>query len=752
MYRFIYPLLLIITLTYYSTAQSAFVDTTFGNNGFVTENWGLSTTFAHFSSILVQPDHKILVRTLQVTDPNGNRGRIRLCRYLENGTPDLAFGDNGTILLFSNDDSGYLGRGTQQLILLDDGKILTAFASFINDSLKSVILKFDDNGHPDPTFGSNGRIVILEKQPATGIGHNAGLFDILPVSNGKIMLFYQSFPYYTDFGFREINADGSLPNNSEVLWWQTDPADELAHHVVIQPDNRILVGGRVVNHDAITSSYDMLMARFDPDGYVDENFGVQGFVRKDISGGYDVLTDFILLPTGKILGVGVAKDFKLFLVRLNSDGSADTSFGNNGQRIYSDLNNLDHFSHYISQILPDNRFVLAFNGAPNVDSRLLRFMENGDIDTSFNGGQPLSVSTLPNASEFTVQDIVALPDYRMLVCGRSSGNPTKMVLSRLLPQANAVPWYRDMDQDGFGKDNEVVYAVDQPAGYSALGGDCNDLNLNIYPEAVELCNGIDDNCDGLIDEVPTVICVEQAVIKLNQNGIVNLNPQDYWVSNFGIPCSNDIVSISLNITSFDCSGIGEHIVVLTATSSQGGTNSCTFKITVIDKTDPIAVCTPTLNVVIDDTGLYTLTPGQLDAGSTDNCGIVEYGINPPQFSVSDIGVQTIIYIVADASGNSSSCITIANVSETSATKDNADDLQSVVLTPNPAKDQVFLKIPNTWQPETVNLQILDTQGRVLWQNAGFVSSIRIEQWPVGHYYLRLEKSGTSRVFAFEKVK
>jgi uncharacterized delta-60 repeat protein len=748
MHRFIYPLLLILHLTYYSTAQTAFVDTTFGTNGFVTENWNTSTNLAHISNILVQPDHKILVRSLQVTDPNGNKGLLRLSRYLENGAPDLAFGNNGTILLNQNSTMDYLGRGNQQLILLDDGKILTAFARFANDSLKSIILKFDDNGHPDPTFGSNGRIAILEKLPVNA-GHNPALFDILLVSNGKIMLFYQSFPYYTDFGFREINANGSLPNNSEVLWWQTDPADELAHHVVIQPDNRILVGGRVVNHDAISFSYDMLMARFDPDGYIDESFGVQGFVRKDISGGYDVLTDFILLPTGKILGVGVATDFKLFLVRLNSDGSADNSFGNNGVGLYPNISNLSYFNLYISP-LPDNRFVIAINNQGN-NSKLLRFMENGDIDPSFNGGQPLAVPTPPDASEFTVQDIVALPDYRMLVCGVSTGNPTKMVLSRLLPQANAVPWYRDMDQDGFGKDNEVVYAADQPVGYSALGGDCNDLNLNIYPEAVELCNGIDDSCDGLINEVPNVVCIEQTVVKLNQNGIVNLTPENYWVPNFGTPC-NDIASVSLNITSFDCSGIGEHIVVLTATSSQGGTNSCTLKITVVDKTAPTAVCTPTLNVVIDDTGLYTLTPGQLDAGSTDNCGIAEYGINPPQFSVSDIGVQTIVFIVVDASGNSSSCITIANVSETSATKDNAEDLQSVVLTPNPAKDQVFLKIPNTWQHETVNLQILDTQGRVLWQNTGFVSPISIEQWPAGHYYLRLEKGGASRIFAFEKVK
>ena len=37
-------------------------------------------------------------------------------------------------------------------------------------------------------------------------------------------------------------------------------------------------------------------------------------------------------------------------------------------------------------------------------------------------------------------------------------------------------------------------------GYSICGGDCNDNDVNIYPSATELCDGIDNNCSGVIDE------------------------------------------------------------------------------------------------------------------------------------------------------------------------------------------------------------------------------------------------------------
>ncbi len=61
-------------------------------------------------------------------------------------------------------------------------------------------------------------------------------------------------------------------------------------------------------------------------------------------------------------------------------------------------------------------------------------------------------------------------------------------------------FYRDLDGDGYGNTSFMQLGCTPPAGYVALAGDCNDSNANIHPGATEICNGIDDDCDGSNDE------------------------------------------------------------------------------------------------------------------------------------------------------------------------------------------------------------------------------------------------------------
>jgi hypothetical protein len=61
-------------------------------------------------------------------------------------------------------------------------------------------------------------------------------------------------------------------------------------------------------------------------------------------------------------------------------------------------------------------------------------------------------------------------------------------------------WFRDVDGDGFGNPSATVVACTAPAGHVAVGGDCDDSRDFVYPGAPELCNDIDDNCNGVIDE------------------------------------------------------------------------------------------------------------------------------------------------------------------------------------------------------------------------------------------------------------
>ena len=61
-------------------------------------------------------------------------------------------------------------------------------------------------------------------------------------------------------------------------------------------------------------------------------------------------------------------------------------------------------------------------------------------------------------------------------------------------------YYRDADADTYGNASVTTQACTQPAGYVTNSLDCNDGNASINPDAAEVCNGVDDNCNGQIDE------------------------------------------------------------------------------------------------------------------------------------------------------------------------------------------------------------------------------------------------------------
>ena len=85
--------------------------------------------------------------------------------------------------------------------------------------------------------------------------------------------------------------------------------------------------------------------------------------------------------------------------------------------------------------------------------------------------------------------------------GPGSSYPDYWVI-KLFPEEciSPVEFYADADEDGFGNPIVSVSACWPPSGYVFNNTDCNDDDNEIHPDAVEMCNLIDDNCNGASDE------------------------------------------------------------------------------------------------------------------------------------------------------------------------------------------------------------------------------------------------------------
>jgi hypothetical protein len=80
-------------------------------------------------------------------------------------------------------------------------------------------------------------------------------------------------------------------------------------------------------------------------------------------------------------------------------------------------------------------------------------------------------------------------------------SPSYLAVTVTIPVASI--YYADLDGDGYGA-GTANNACTQPSGYVLTNTDCNDNNAAVNPAATEVCNGIDDDCDGSIEVQPAM--------------------------------------------------------------------------------------------------------------------------------------------------------------------------------------------------------------------------------------------------------
>ena len=191
---------------------------------------------------------------------------------------------------------------------------------------------------------------------------------------------------------------------------------------------------------------------------------------------------------------------------------------------------------------------------------------------------------------------------------------------------------------------------------------CAEVGANAVVLTVTDVNGNVSTCNAtvtVIDPVPPIAVCQDLTITLDAAGNATIVAAD--IDN-GSSDNCAIQSISVSQNTFTCADLGANTVTLSVTDGSGNTATCDATVTVLEDTDPIAVC-QNVTVQLDVTGNVSVTGAQLGGASTDNCAVDNISVNPADFSCADIGDNSVSVTVFDSNGNSASCTAVVTVED-----------------------------------------------------------------------------------------
>jgi hypothetical protein len=192
--------------------------------------------------------------------------------------------------------------------------------------------------------------------------------------------------------------------------------------------------------------------------------------------------------------------------------------------------------------------------------------------------------------------------------------------------------------------------------------DCSDIGANTVTLIITDSNGNTNSATAtvtVVEDVNPVAVTQDITVELDANGQATITAND--VDN-GSSDNCGISNLSLDITAFDCTNLGDNTVTLTVEDASGNFSTATATVTVVDNLAPTVV-TQDISVQLDANGQATITASDVDNGSTDNCGISTYSLDITTFDCSDIGANTITLTITDSNGNTNSATATVTVLE-----------------------------------------------------------------------------------------
>ena len=215
------------------------------------------------------------------------------------------------------------------------------------------------------------------------------------------------------------------------------PEQSFGNSFAIQPDGKIVIGG--ITNDS-QSNRKFAVMRLNANGTLDTSFGTGGSTVSAVGVTADT-NKLILQPDGKILLLGnswteLSTGYNITLVRYTASGALDTTFNGTGI-VTRNINGTSSDYGADMALQPDGKIIVAGNTSANSqdDFVLMRYNTDGTLDTSFNGTGILTVSDPANDS---VSTVILLADGKILVGGaRNNGGNNKFLLMRF--NADATP-------------------------------------------------------------------------------------------------------------------------------------------------------------------------------------------------------------------------------------------------------------------------------------------------------------------------
>jgi len=128
--------------------------------------------------------------------------------------------------------------------------------------------------------------------------------------------------------------------------------------------------------------------------------------------------------------------------------------------------------------------------ATGVTHAVAKSMSSGSAEFALKWTAPAT----KGVSDFTIFSVTGNAN------GSSDDDHTSSVKAALAFGCAAKTYYPDLDKDGFGDKKQAKLSCDPVPDFILKGDDCDDAKSEINPDAKDVCNSIDDNCDGATDE------------------------------------------------------------------------------------------------------------------------------------------------------------------------------------------------------------------------------------------------------------